>query len=228
MAGGLNNQISKHARTSLDWKHREKADRAYTLFDVINEQLFKYNLPDIIVGFDTRLKKSGEYYFEADNIGLKHHFDIHPDIKGLDLILATLHNATHADIDIQKGAGKWYHNKAFQDSMKQWGVEVDKNGDAIALDPDVFSEVLRRIGEGQFIGEILQYDPSYQPDLSLNSTEQLPESSSITVNIPKVSKPKVNKQKKWSCSCLTPTNLRCYTNLTAYCTTCNSDFELQG
>ena len=33
--------------------------------------------------------------------------------------------------------------------------------------------------------------------------------------------------KKWSCACNPPTNVRCATNLTAYCTECDTDFEEQ-
>jgi len=70
VTGGINQAIQKHARTSLDWKHQGKADKAYTIFGAINDFLYEQNLPTVIIGFDNRLKKAGEYYFEGDTSAL--------------------------------------------------------------------------------------------------------------------------------------------------------------
>ena len=102
VVGGINKAIKENARASVDWKHQATADKAYAMYEVVNEQLFQDNLPEVVIGFDDRLKKSGEYYFEGDNISLKHHFDIRTDLTNLELFIAILHNAVHSNDDVYK------------------------------------------------------------------------------------------------------------------------------
>ena len=74
-------QIRRHARSNNDWKDRDKVDQAYTMLEEINVHLFKQELPPIVVGFSNDLKlKAGNYYYESDSIGVKYHFDIHPNL----------------------------------------------------------------------------------------------------------------------------------------------------
>ena len=222
VTGGINQAIQKHARTSLDWKHQGKADKAYTIFGAINDFLYEQNLPTVIIGFDNRLKKAGEYYFEGDNISLKHHFDMRDDLTELETVISVLHNAVHAFQDVHKPKRQWYHPASFGKEMAQWGLNVNKNGDIVSIDPDTFSEVLERIGRGSIRSELLDFEPVEATDITTTSPSA---AEYVTkANITKA-KATVNKMKKWSCACNPPINVRCAVNLTAYCTECNADFE---
>ena len=55
--GGINKAIQENARASADWKYQSKADKAYSIYEVVNEQLFQGQLPSVVIGFDDRLKK---------------------------------------------------------------------------------------------------------------------------------------------------------------------------
>lgn len=224
ITGGINKAIQRSARTSLDWKFRDKADLAYQIYDSVNEQLFDSNLTDIVIGFDNRLKKAGEYYFEGDNISLKHHFDIRDDLTNVELVIAVLHNATHCHQDVHKGKGVWWHTADFKHMLGEWGIEVSDSGDAVAIDPDLFGEVLDKLGLTVYKPDMLDYDPIE----AVVDTTDSPEVMKITkVKAPGKKVAKGSKMKKWSCACETPTNVRCATNLKAYCTVCMADFELQ-
>jgi predicted SprT family Zn-dependent metalloprotease len=226
--GGLNKSIQQHARTSTDWKHRDRADRAYFYFESVNAKLYESELPSVIIGFDDRLKKAGSYYHEADSVGLKHHFDIRSDLTELELVIATLHNAAHAYIDAYKSKGQWYHTKTFRYEMERWGIKVDTDGDVKSIiDPESFSSTLKKIGAEHVVPEILDYDPTDETkenEKIVDSVINKIKMQSITSSKPKASK---TKMKKWSCACSPPTNVRCATNLTAMCLDCDSDFELQ-
>ena len=221
--GGINKAIKENARASADWKHQSKADTAYALYDVVNEQLFQGLLPTVVIGFDDRLKKSGDYYFEGDNISLKHRFDIRTDLTDLELFVAVMHNAIHAQQNTYKEKGTWYHYTYFISSMKDYGIDVDDLGNTISLTPNILEPTLNRIGQSHLLDRILDFEAneavvSTSPDTGEQITE-----SKVIVKTP--SKPKgTSKMKKWSCNC---TNIRCATNLQAYCTNCNSDFEEQ-
>ena len=223
--GGINKAIKEHARASADWKHQSKADKAYALFEVINEQLFSSDLPEVVIGFADRLKKSGEYYFEGDNISINRHFDIRTDLSGLELFIAVLHNAVHVQQDVYKPKGQWYHGKPFTDAMAQYGIEVNDLGNTTGLDPDVLDPVLGRLGLTHLQADLLDFDAteaevSTSPDTGEVLTKAKIESGNLFFSKPKGK----SKMKKWSCGC---TNVRVATNLTAYCTTCDADFEEQ-
>ena len=225
--GGLNQQIKEHARAYKQWKYQEKADKAYSIFEVINEKLFDGKLPQVVIGFDTRLKKSGEYYFQGDNISLNHHFDLHPDLTELEVTLAALHNAVHASMNVYQEPAKWYHSKAFQKELGQWGIQSDDLGHAKALDPDLISETLRKIGQEHLIPEILDFDPveTVKEEKSNGKESKEPEPQLKEVKFKaNVSKAKM---KKWSCACNPPINVRCAVTLNAHCNECLEDFKLQ-
>ena len=224
--GGINKSIKEHARNSNDWVHQDKADKAYTLYDSINENLYNNGLPEIVIGFDDRLKKAGEYYFEGDNISLKHHFDIRTDLTPIELVIAVLHNAIHAYTDIHKGKGGWWHMSAFKKEIQQYGITVQDNGDLKDIDVDIFGDVMDRIGMGSVRADLIDFEVVEAiPKPEEKSSTLLSQYSKTKIT---TAKPKgTSKMKKWSCSCPLPTNVRCATNLTAYCHTCMADFELQ-
>ena len=227
VTGGINKAIKENARVTANWKYREQADYAYTIYESVNEMLYNSMLPDVVIGFDNRLKKQGEYYFEGDNISLKHHFDIRDDLTKLETIIAVLHNTVHCNQDVYKAKGQWYHTQTFKEEIKQWGIEVDKAGDAVYLDINVFNDTLDKIGQSTLRSDVLDFEPIEAKNLSLNSST--PQSTITKVKAPssKVKATPKSKQKKWSCSCNPPINVRCAVNLQAYCTVCNDDFELQ-
>ena len=224
VVGGINKAIKENARASADWKHQAKADKAYAMYEVINEQLFQDNLPEVVIGFDDRLKKSGEYYFEGDTISLKHHFDIRTDLTDIELFIAILHNAVHANQDVYKPKGKWYHGKDFNESMHEYGLTVNDLGNTISLEPDILEPTLGRLGQSHLVADLLDFEAnealvSTTPDTGEKAT---PNAIPSTIVIGPTKPKNTSKMKKWSCSC---TNIRVATNLTAYCTTCNQDFE---
>ena len=228
VAGGINKAIKQNARTTSNWRHQAKADFAYTIFEAVNTQLFKDELPDVVIGFDSRLKKAGEYYFEGDSISLKHHFDIHPDLTHFDIVLAVLHNAVHVWQDAEKSKGQWYHSKAHRDKLKDFGVITNKSGDVTELDLSILHDVMDKIDCTAYRTDAMDYDTQ---ELTLDTAPNLAttqEQGTTAVKIVTNKMPKAtNKNKKWSCACMPPVNVRCAVNLTAYCTACNSDFELQ-
>ena len=228
VAGGINKAIKQNARTTNNWKHQAKADFAYSIFEAVNTQLFKDELPDVVIGFDSRLKKAGEYYFEGDSISLKHHFDIHPDLTNFDIVLAVLHNAVHVWQDAEKSKGQGYHSKAHRDKLKDFGVTTNKSGDVTELDLSILHDVMDKIDCTAYRTDAMDYDTQ---ELTLNTSSNLAttqEQGTTAVKIVTNKMPKAtSKNKKWSCACMPPTNVRCAVNLTAYCTACNSDFELQ-
>ena len=119
VTGGINKAIKENARITANWKYREQADFAYTIYEAVNHMLYNSMLPDVVIGFDNRLKKQGEYYFEGDNISLKHHFDIRDDLTKLETIIAVLHNTVHCNQDVYKAKGQWYHTQTFKEEIKQ-------------------------------------------------------------------------------------------------------------
>ena len=222
--GGINKAIQENARASADWKYQSKADKAYSIYEVVNEQLFQGQLPSVVIGFDDRLKKSGDYYFEGDNISLYHHFDIRTDLTDLELFIAIIHNAIHAHQNVYKAKGTWYHSKDFAESMQQYGIQVNELGNTASLDPTVLEPTLTRLGLAHLAPDVLDFDVieavvTTNPDTGEQITQ-----SKVIITAP--SKPKgKSKLKKWSCAC--PVNVRVATNLPAYCTTCDADFEVQ-
>ena len=223
--GSINNAIKENARTTVEWEHRELADFAYSVFEAVNAQLYHGMLPDCAIGFDKRLKKAGEYYFESDSMGLKHHFDMRPDLTKVEVIIAVLHNAVHAWQDAEKPKGQWYHTNSFGKEISNWGITVDKNGDAVELDINVFSDTLDKIGMTTYRTDVMDYEAVEATDFSLNPNLQ---AETITkVKAPTTKSKTVNKMKKWSCACSPPTNVRCATNLQAHCDVCLADFELK-
>ena len=227
VTGGINKAIKENARITANWKYREQADFAYTVYEAVNEMLYNSMLPDVVIGFDNRLKKQGEDYFEGDNISLKHHFDIRDDLTKLETIIAVLHNTVHCNQDVYKAKGQWYHTQTFKEEIKQWGIEVDKSGDATFLDINVFNDTLDKIGQSVYRSDVLDFEPIEAKNLSLHSNN--PPSTITKVKAPSAkTKKAIVKQKKWSCTCNPPVNVRCAVNLTAYCTVCNDDFELQN
>ena len=231
VAGGINKAIKQNARTTNNWKHQPKADFAYTVFEAVHTHLFSDELPDVVIGFDTRLKKAGEYYFEGDSISLKHHFDIHPDLNHLEIVLAVLHNAVHVWQDAEKPKGQWYHSKPHRDKLKDFGITTDKAGDVTELDLSILNEVLDKIGQTAYRTDAMDYDTQELTSNVMPNLATAQEQGVVSVTTVKAPSKKVNKgtskNKKWSCACSPPTNVRCAVNLTAYCTACNSDFELQ-
>lgn len=224
--GSINKAIKENARTTADWKHREMADFAYTVFESVNDQLYQGMLPDCAIGFDNRLKKAGEYYFESDSMGLKHHFDMRSDLSKIEIIIAVLHNSVHAWQDAEKPKGQWYHTNSFAKEISNWGITVNKSGDAVELDVAVFNDTLDKIGMTNYRSDVIDFEAVEAKDFSLNPNTQ---SETITkVKAPGTkSKTQVNKMKKWSCACSPPTNVRCATNLQAHCDVCLADFELK-
>ena len=228
MAITINKQIKEHARASNTWKYQALADKAYSIFEVVNERLYKKDLPDVIIGFDTRLKKAGQYYEEGDSVSLNFHFDLNPDINDFELVLAVIHNSAHASLVCHKGKASWYHSKLFRDEMAEWGIECNDGGDAIALDPVLLTETLKRIGQEHLVGEILDFNPvedviKEDDPLSVLEPEK-PKKVSFTAN---KNPAKNTKMRKWSCACNPPTNVRCATNLEAQCNVCYEEFTLQ-
>ena len=228
IAGGINKAIKQNARTTNNWKHQAKADFAYTIFEAANTQLFSDELPDVVIGFDTRLKKAGEYYFEGDSISLKHHFDIHPELSQLEIILAVLHNAAHVWQDAEKPKGQWYHTKTHRDKLKEFGITTNKAGDVTELDLSILNDVMDKLDCTAYRTDAMDYDTQ---ELTSNTAQNLATTQEQGATAVKITTKKIlkgtSKNKKWSCSCMPPINVRCAVNLTAYCTACNSDFELQ-
>ena len=206
-------QIRRHARSNNDWKDRDKVDRAYTMLEEINVHLFKQELPPIVVGFSNDLKlKAGNYYYESDSIGVKYHFDIHPNLTEFDMFLALMHNAVHAKQEVYMKKGDWYHTAKFKEELANWGINVEKNGEVASLDPEVLENTLTKIGRSDLIPNLMDYDcnaPIPQPE---------PEPDA-----PKKKKPHI----KWQCSCQPPTIVRCNTNLNAMCFECNQMFQYE-
>ena len=227
VTGGINKAIKENARTTKGWKHRDKADFAYSVYEAVNERLYDSNLPDVIIGFDNRLKKQGEYYFEGDSISLKHHFDIRDDLTKIETIIAVIHNVVHCNQDVHKPKGQWYHTANFKKEIAQWGIGVDKAGDAVDLDIDLFNDVLDKIGQSNYRADVLDFDAVEAVDFSLNPNT-VDQTTITKVKAPSTkTKKSITKQKKWSCACNPPTNVRCATNLQAHCDVCLADFELQ-
>jgi hypothetical protein len=222
---GINRQVSDFARSNTGWKYREKAEFTYNIFKAINNELFDGKLPDVLVGFDTRLKKAGEYYYEGDSVGLKYHFDVHPDLSPFETVLACLHNAVHAEIDVYKEKATWYHSTAFREEMESWGIEVNDKGHAVALKPKLIEEVLNKINHAHLIAEILDFDP-VEEDKS--DPKNPSEDKDETVQVQFTATKSKAKMKKWSCSCNPPQNVRCAINLQAQCLECLEEFELQN
>ena len=201
--------IRRHARSNKEWQDREKVDYAYTLYEQMNDHLFNHSLPDLVIGFDKNIQlKAGNYYHEGDSIGVKYHFDIHPNLDRFGTFLAVLHNCVHAQTEVYKKKGQWYHSSAFIKSMEDWGVNPAKNGEIKSLNPEILESTLEKIGRKELIPYIIEYDCS--------------------APMPKPEQPEPVKKKKqaskWHCQCPQPTYVRCNTELTAMCTECNHEF----
>jgi hypothetical protein len=204
-------QIRRHARSNKDYKSRDKVDSAYNFFESINEHLFNNELPDVVVGFDTALKlKMGTYFHEADDIGVKYHCNMNPNLTEFDMFLCILHNSVHAQAEVYKKKGNWYHNKEFVKTLQQWGIDTADDGEIISLDPDVMEEVLKRIGRIDLLPELMNYDCHAPiPEPEVDPTEK-----------PK----KKHMSKKYICSC--KTIIRCNVELFATCDICSGKFNL--
>ena len=218
---GINQSIKENARASSQWRHQQRADHAYAIFEVVNEKLFNNELPDPVIGFDDRLKKTGEYYFQGDSISLHHHFDIRTDLNGLEVFIAILHNCVHSYQNSYKTKAEWYHSKAFREELAEYGIDADDNGNTISIDPNKLENVLDRIGLSHLASDIV--------DIDLDETEITGAAVHVTpkIKVAVQGNKGTSKMKKWSCACNPPTNVRCATNLTAYCTECDTDFEEQ-
>ena len=233
MAIGLNKQIQEHARASNNWKHQTKADRAYSIFQSINQFLYNNELPDVIIGFNSRTGKSGEYYYEGDAVGLNGHFDIHPDINDFELVIACLHNAVHAFIDVYKDKAQYDHSAAFVKELKNWGIVAKrKSGKAVELKAELLEETLTKIGMDYIMPEIVDWDAVDEvADNAPHTTETLKVLTKDNITIPiKQNKKSASgvKSVKWSCSCVPPINIRAYVKLDVQCNNCLDNFTTEG
>ena len=233
MAIGLNKQIQEHARASNKWRHQVLADKAYSLFQSINQFLYNNELPDVVIGFNTRTGKSGEYYYEGDSVGLNYHFDIHPDVDDFELVIACLHNAVHAYIDIYKTKAQYMHSAEFVKELKSWGIVAErKSGKAIELEAEVLEETLTKIGMAYIIPEIVDWDAVDEIlDNAPHTGETLKILSKENVTIPIKQSNKSSsgaKSIKWSCTCVPPVNIRSYVQLDVMCNTCLDNFTTSG
>lgn len=205
-------QIRRHARSNKDYKSRDKIDSAYNFFESINEHLFNSELPDVVVGIDTELKlKMGMYFYEADAVGVKYHCNMNPNLTEFDMFLCILHNSVHAQSEVYKKKGTWYHTKEFVEALQQWGIQTDDNGEVSSLNPEVMEEVLKRIGRIDLLPELMDYI-CYTP---------IPEPKVDHTEKPK----KKNVSKKYVCSC--KIIVRCNVELFATCDICTEQFHLE-
>ncbi len=232
---GLNEQIAEHARMAKGWRHQSKADNAYALFEHINTSLFDGMLPQPVIGFDDagRLKKAGNYSFEGDGIGLKHHFDLRKDLTQLELVIGLIHNSVHLKQETYEEKQTWYHTTEFRDAMAIFGLVCNDSGDVDTIILSKFEETLKMIGAGELTDELHTYEVSEAT--VVDDTPAVDESEVTITEGPKptatVKAPKQNgnkgtsKMKKWSCAC---TNIRAATLVTASCTECGEDFTQEG
>jgi len=202
--------IRRHARSNKEWQGRDKVDYAYTLYEQINENLFNNSLPDLVIGYDKNIQlKAGNYYHEGDSIGVKYHFDMNPNLDNFSTFLAVMHNCVHAQTEVYKKKGEWYHSSVFRKNMEDWGINPDKNGEVSSLNPEILENTLEKIGRPELIPYILDYDchaPIPEPE-------------------PEPNAPKKKKQaSRWHCQCPKPTYVRCSTELNAMCTECDRYF----
>jgi hypothetical protein len=213
-----------------DWKFQSNADKAYALFEHVNQSLFDGMLPQPVIGFDSkgRLKKAGDYSFEGDEISLKHHFNLRKDLTELELIMALIHNSIHLQSETYEDKKNWYHNKHFREKLETFGLLCDKNGDVSEVMLSKFGETLKMIGSGELIDELNAYEVS---EALVVDDSPVAEESEVLVIDTAVKMPAKNgnkgssKMKKWSCAC---TNIRAATLVSAQCTECGQDFLQEG
>ena len=221
---GLNEQVAEHARNSTDWAYQAKADQAYAAFATIDLTLFDGQIPSPVIGFDagSRLKKAGEYLYEADEISLKFHFNLRKDLSELETVIALIHNAVHAHNETYATKASWYHKVSFRKAMAVYGLTCSKHGDLTAIDVAVFSEVLDRIKHGHLIAELATFQV-IEADVT-GASPASPESPvKVAVAPPtKKSQPSKNAYVKFTCGC--GDNIRGMPYIQATCRKCATNF----
>ena len=237
---GLNEQIAVHARMAKGWRHQDKAEVAYAVFDSINAKLYAGQLPTPLIGFDDsgRLKKQGEYYYEGDALSLKLHFDMRKDLSLLDTVITLLHNSVHLQAEIY-GANKktWYHTKAFRDAMLNFGLECDKSGDTKRIRMTEFTHTLKSIGQAQLLDVLLEGESLIEAEVT-EQGEAEGEGEPKVVGQPEIvefvaskatpsngTKSQKGKLKRWACAC---TNIWAAVAVDYTCNKCGQDADLDA
>ena len=183
-----------------------------------------------MIGFDagSRLKKAGEYLYEADEISLKFHFNLRKDLSELETVIALIHNAVHAHNETYATKVSWYHKVAFRKAMQVYGLTCDKHGDLTAIDVAVFSEILDRIKHGHLIAELATFQvieaDVISPPWYAVGVDASPESPvKVAVAPPtKKSQPSKNAYVKFTCGC--GDNIRGMPYIQATCRKCATNF----
>lgn len=150
----INQQIKENAVSWKEWRHHDKAKEAYELFDKVSTVLFKGEAPQPVVGFDDTVKEEGFYHWEGDNVSLSFHVDLPHNLTRLQLVIAGIHNTVHVNNETLYTKVTWYHKKAFQDSMAEFGIDVANDGSTVSLRPE-FVDTLRLLGEGELAEKLL-------------------------------------------------------------------------
>ena len=240
----LNGMIREHAEQASDWRHNKAGRVAYTIVDAINKNLFKSELPEVVVGFDStgRLRSlDGAYHWEGDNVSLYHHIDLRDDLGKLQTVLALLHNMTHLRDETYGSKASGYHSQDFQKRMKTFGVVVDKSGHvtgfvaakweatckAIKVGPfkqTVIDKMLKAYAKEKVGGGMVAEDPIVEPvDLSDDETVEAMESGGW--GLEGKAKSPAKKHYKYTCGCT-----QIYSapvSLEANCLKCGNTFKVK-
>ncbi len=210
MQMGIAEQIKEMALNNSDWRHYEKAQLVYQMYDRLNEKFFKGELPQAVIGFDPtgRIKKDGKYWYESDDMAVPHHIDLAKGLTPAGTMVALLKNMLYLKSEVYYVKSNWYHSEAWRKEMTAFGLTTNAAGDVTDFATKFFKsfcEVMELKATKELMGKMVVWGQEYvagagEPDLPMGIETE----ATVVPQAEKEEAPKKAKtlSKKWICGCV--------------------------
>ena len=211
MQMGIAEQIKEMALNNSDWRHHQKAQVVYQMYDQLNEMFFKGELPQAVIGFDPtgRIKKDGKYWYESDDLAVPHHIDLAKGLSPAGSMVALLKNMVHLKSEVYGAKNSWYHSTAWQEEMTKFGLTTNTAGDVTDFSTKFFKsfcKVMSLTASSKLMAQLVTWGEEYiagagEPDLPMG-IETEATVAPITPEAEEAPKKAKTLSKKWICRCV--------------------------
>ena len=211
MQMGIAEQIKEIALNNSDWRHHEKAQVVYHMYDQLNEKFFKGELPQAVIGFDPtgRIKKDGKYWYESDDLAVPHHIDLAKGLTPAGTMVALLKNMLYLKSEVYYVKANWYHSQAWRTEMTKFGLTTNTAGDVTDFSTKFFKsfcEVMGLDATKDLMGKMVAWGQEYvegagEPDLPMGIETEATVAPEVEQEEEAPKKAKTLR-KKWICKCV--------------------------
>lgn len=198
----INDALRSHAVEAEEWPWRTHVRFLHEWAERFNSE-FQLAIPTPAIQLDAIERRAlGRYRHGRNGFGLRHEIALNTSYLArpvAEVLEVLLHELLHEWQELHGKPGKNnYHNKAFRERARSFGLIVDNWGHSLGVVPGLFTALLEQFG----VDAVSLPVPKDPPQMLKPSGEA--------------------KQKKWSCSC---TNVWAATRVDAVCRLCGERFE---